>query len=659
MTNPTWVDPAATRGDRSEPGRRRQGVRQLTRRIVAVVVAVTVTGGLVAPQVASGDPARGDVTTTPAVVDGDPFESATVDVAPPPAPAATTEPAQPGQVDQPGSADLWAAGIGAVPAGADAPCWCEGAEQVVTLPLGADFVIVSWDGDPQAELGVRSRGPQGWSEEVELEFEPVEGPDPGAEGPAVPRVSGAPVWTGADTTEVSVRVISGSPTAVRVEALRSRYDRDDDPATHTAAATAASTSVATTAQTVNVGGVNVVNRAGWGAQPWAWGNPGCGGGPSVNRGGVNLVVVHHTASNNTYNRAQAANQLRIIQRWHQVNLGWCDIGYNFLVDRFGTIYEGRFRSSGAVVTGAHAAGFNTGSVGISMIGQFHPGATPQAAPVSAELLGGMRRLIGGLANRWDINPAATTRYGGRSMPMVVGHRDVNATTCPGNTAYALLGQMRSNIPVTVNDPFGRVDRVSLEVPGRVRVAGWAIDPDTTDPIAVHIYANGRLVKAQSAGRVRNDVGRAFPKFGPAHGFSELLDVGGGRVEVCVFAINVGPGTGNPGIGCRTVNVPSGDPFGTVDVVRRENGGLRVAGWAVDPDTRAPIVVHVYVNGKVAGGFVADRRRADVGRAMPLWGPDHGYSVVVDAPDGPAEVCVFAINVGRGSGNPGIGCRTIP
>lgn len=211
----------------------------------------------------------------------------------------------------------------------------------------------------------------------------------------------------------------------------------------------------------------------------------------------------------------------------------------------------------------------------------------------------------------------------------------------------------------VNDPFGAVDRVRFEAPGQVRVAGWAIDPDAKGPIAVHIYANGRLVGAQSAGRVRGDVGRAFPQHGPARGFNELVTVGGGRVNVCVFAINVGPGSGNPGIGCRVVQVPTGEPFGTLDLVRREANGVRVAGWAIDPDTSNPVAVHIYANGQLVRAQSAGRVRGDVARAYPQFGPGRGYSELVPLGAGPVTICVFAINVGPGTGNPGIGCRSLP
>ena len=85
---------------------------------------------------------------------------------------------------------------------------------------------------------------------------------------------------------------------------------------------------------------------------------------------VRFAIVHHTAGRNDYTRAEAAAIVKGIQLFHVQGNGWNDIGYNFLVDRFGTIYEGRFGGVDRNVVGAHALGFNTGSVGIALLGTY-------------------------------------------------------------------------------------------------------------------------------------------------------------------------------------------------------------------------------------------------------------------------------------------------
>jgi len=104
-------------------------------------------------------------------------------------------------------------------------------------------------------------------------------------------------------------------------------------------------------------------------------------------------------------------------------------------------------------------------------------------------------------------------------------------------------------PATRN-PVGAVDVVRRVASGNIRVAGWAADPDRNGPIRVQAWVNGRLVRTFTAGGSRPDVARALPQFGPNHGFNRLIKVGAGRVEVCLVAVNVGPGTTNPTLGCR-------------------------------------------------------------------------------------------------------------
>jgi hypothetical protein len=207
-------------------------------------------------------------------------------------------------------------------------------------------------------------------------------------------------------------------------------------------------------------------------------------------------------------------------------------------------------------------------------------------------------------------------------------------------------------------PKGSVDSTSAGI-GSLTVAGWAIDPDTPNPIDVHVYVNGAWGGAITANGPRADVGRAHPGYGDNHGYSLTIPARGGPSTVCVFGINVGAGGTNPQLGCKTVNVPGGPPIGAVDTVTVAGGVLTVTGWAIDPDTASSIPVHGYVNDGWGTAATADTVRADVAKAYPGYGDKHGFQITLPARPGANTVCVYGINTGYGSVNPSLGCRTAP
>jgi hypothetical protein len=184
------------------------------------------------------------------------------------------------------------------------------------------------------------------------------------------------------------------------------------------------------------------------------------------------------------------------------------------------------------------------------------------------------------------------------------------------------------------------------------MTGWAIDPDAAGPIDVDLYVNGVMAGRVHASAARPDVGGAYPPWGDRHGFDVSLGSTGGLV--CAYAINVGPGGGNPLLGCR--NVIGSNPIGSLDIVSSQNGAIRVAGWTLDGDADGPIAVDFYLNGGMLARLTAAGNRPDVAAAYPAWGPLHGYDVSIPTPRG--TVCVYAINVGPGTSNPLLGCRSV-
>lgn len=208
---------------------------------------------------------------------------------------------------------------------------------------------------------------------------------------------------------------------------------------------------------------------------------------------------------------------------------------------------------------------------------------------------------------------------------------------------AIVLQSSSVRATSSNDPRGYFDSAT-RVSGGVRVQGWALDPNTSAAIEVHVYVDGQGSSIGLANRERQDVAAAYPGYGANHGFDAIVGPG---ASVCAYGINVGNGT-NSLLGCLNVPVV---PFGSLDVLTAQDDGMRVQGWAIDPDTSAPIDVHVYVDNRIVAGVNASLDRADVARSFPGLGAQHGYDIVV--PNG-SRVCTYGINQGAGN-NSLLGC----
>ena len=196
-------------------------------------------------------------------------------------------------------------------------------------------------------------------------------------------------------------------------------------------------------------------------------------------------------------------------------------------------------------------------------------------------------------------------------------------------------------------------------PGGAAISGWAIDPNTKAPISVHVYVDNKFHQAVLANVARPDIARAYPSFGPDHGFSVSSTIAAGAHTVCIYAINVGAG-GNPKLGCMSLLI-GGNPTGSLDeVVKQANdgAGVTVGGWALDRDTTSPITVHLYADGVFVEAITANTSRPDIAAHFPGYGADHGFAASFALGQGTHTVCAYGINVGTGSGNPSLGCRRI-
>jgi flagellar hook assembly protein FlgD len=265
-----------------------------------------------------------------------------------------------------------------------------------------------------------------------------------------------PIWTGSGRyLQVSARRAGDTGSAparlrdVRVVAINSTEDADRASALvgviRRAAATVAGFRLTQTASAMTTK-PQIVSRSEWGAnESWRSGSP--------DYAPVKMAFVHHTDSGNDYTPEEAPAIMRGVYAYHAKSLHWSDVGYNFLVDRYGTIYEGRFGGITRGVIGAQVLGFNTGSTGISVIGTF-TSAQPTSASVTS-----LEKLLEWKMDVHHVDPQGTGTlvcgYGQKyatgqrvTFPAIAGHRDANYTDCPGGRLYVQLPNVRKVVART-------------------------------------------------------------------------------------------------------------------------------------------------------------------------------------------------------------------
>jgi GH25 family lysozyme M1 (1,4-beta-N-acetylmuramidase) len=212
-----------------------------------------------------------------------------------------------------------------------------------------------------------------------------------------------------------------------------------------------------------------------------------------------------------------------------------------------------------------------------------------------------------------------------------------------------------NVQVNGGAPFGALDTATLNN-GAIQVTGWAVDPDTAASIPVHVYLDSQGYAITADGN-RPDIAGGLPAYGAAHGFSGQLPAPEGTHSICAYAIDAVGGDGNRLLGCKTVNVPAGNPVGFVDGASIVNGNVTLNGWAIDPNTANPDIVHVYVNG-VGFEIIANGSRPDLGNPWGL-GSNHGWSFsTARIGSGNQNVCVYALNIAGSGSHQLLGCRNL-
>jgi len=306
---------------------------------------------------------------------------------------------------------------------------------VLAAPRRFDLMGLRWSGRGEVETEIRTRRAGGpWSEWVDA------GEGHGTQG-------SDPVWAGgADFFQVRTsrrprglraHFVNVTGTATRAKRVATTLRRG----LTTAVASALGTQPAL-AQYGN-GRPAIVPRSAWGA------DRGCPPKEPPAYGEVRFGAVHHTVSTNAYGPDESAGVVLAICRFHRNGNGWSDIGYNFLVDRYGRIFEGRAGGVDQAVIGAQAQGFNASSTGVAALGTFSASAPPDAQVSAIATLLAWKLPRHGAPTTGTVpvrsEGGSTSRYArGRTVTLqrISGHRDTGETECPGRTLYDRLGRIR-------------------------------------------------------------------------------------------------------------------------------------------------------------------------------------------------------------------------
>ena len=372
----------------------------------------------------------------------------------------------PGAVARPVEAGVQQIAVDDLPATSPAP----GGEVVTGVHETAPFRLVglSWPAadeagaegdDPALAVRTRSGGTWGaWEQLSAMDAEPS-----GREGAVQDLRTGTEPLVTELSDAVQVRVEPGSgpvPPDLRLELIDPGTSRADGAAPARPAASASAAA----------GRPAVVSRAQWGAdESYRSGSP-------TYDSTVRAAVIHHTAGSNSYSTpAEAYAEVRGVYAYHTRSLGWADIGYNALVDKFGTIYEGRAGGLDRAVRGAHTGGFNTATFGVSVLGDY------ETAQVSDAIVTSVAEITAWKLGLHGVDPNGTTQLtsagGGTSryaagttvtVPTVLGHRDLGRTACPGQHLYAELGRIRS---LVASYGGGAGAEPAAPLAGVVRLAG--------------------------------------------------------------------------------------------------------------------------------------------------------------------------------------------
>jgi hypothetical protein len=379
--------------------------------------------------------------------------------------------------------------------------------------LGVTWKHAPNAGDVDVRVRSRSAGDGGWSDWTDLGGASASGPGNGAPDAdsAHLRDGTEPAWTGpSNGVQVKVTLESGrAPQGLQLKLIAPGHSDYDSQV----GATPASSAYAAASRP------HIYTRAQWGANE-SWRTVNCSGHPSYGSR-IKMAFVHHSGKmDNGYTRAQVPGIIRGYYHYHVFGHGWCDIGYNFLVDKFGRIWEGRYGGVGRPMIGAHTGGFNTDSFGTDMIGDYI------SASPSKALRNSLAHLIAWKFTRNSVPPDRSVtmmagNFHGQKWPAyqphtfqhtISGHRDADYTECPGDAGYAALPDIRHRVeeimPAPVTHPKLSESGSTYAVRFGLPVHPVTVTLTVTDASGAPVY--GKAAKISSASATMRWNARAAP-----------------------------------------------------------------------------------------------------------------------------------------------------
>ncbi|KAA1427115.1 FG-GAP-like repeat-containing protein [Nocardioides antri] len=331
--------------------------------------------------------------------------------------------------------------------------------------VGYGAVGVTWQhgvevADDALAVDVRTFDDGAWSGWAEVPYHDDHGPDPDSVEARNARPGTEPLFVGeVDQVQVRVATDAAAPADMKLAVVdpgeatstaRELPEIDTAEGDEAADATESSEGDLSLRAAVAAPKPKIFSRAQWGADERMR------DAPSLHYYEVHAGFVHHTVSSNDYSRDQVPGMIRSIYAYHVNGNGWSDIGYNFLVDRFGRIWEGRFGGIDRAVVGAHTLGYNDNAFAMSAIGNFET-ARPSRAMLRAygRLFAWKLGLHGVSAG--DGRQYVTSRY----FKAINGHRDAGSTACPGINLYRRIDRIRTLASETQQGWAGRELESSL------------------------------------------------------------------------------------------------------------------------------------------------------------------------------------------------------